>query len=164
MKTLILITAISTFLFYAGCSTTTYLSDKPINYDKQGGAELSVLLKDGTVISGELIHVMDDSLVVDSISIATSQITEVIIEGSNYVWAGVGIGAAVGIGAGLIIWSGVDSKSSYGSVASGGLLILLTPIIGGIVGYWVSDEEYILQNIPESYNYDLLKPFARHKN
>ena len=76
MKTLIFITAISTFFFSAGCSTTTYLSltennkeqiEQNLKYDEQDenvGAEVTLSLKDRTEIKGELLYVQDSTLTI----------------------------------------------------------------------------------------------------
>ena len=76
MKTLFFITAISTFFFSAGCSTTTYLSltennkeqiEQNLKYDEQDenvGAEVTLSLKDRTEIKGELLYVQDSTLTI----------------------------------------------------------------------------------------------------
>ena len=180
-------------LLAAGCSTTTYLNLKdtypqnigmPLNKtekDNNIGAGVSMLLKDGTEIQGQLLSVRDSTikicteysateeeltnLIYPIITITNNELHELTIEGSSYVWIGIGAGALAGgiIGA-LIVKSEdeVDSREEGLAVMvvfSGGLL---GSIAGGIIGYALSTEEYVFQEIPPDYNWSVLKPLSRY--
>ncbi len=193
-KTSIFITAIFTGLLAAGC-TTTYLSlqenstaqieKKVFDYqqDENVGAEVALLLKDKTEINGELLSVRDSvvtictehsateeelaSLIYPINTVRNDEIKELTLEGSNYVWSGLGIGIAAGTGIGLLVGLAIEpSGKSYVSpeLALGVLGFIVGAIAGPIIGYSLSDEEYILQEIPPDYDFSLLKPLARYSD
>ena len=192
MKTSIFITAIFTGLLAAGC-TTTYLSlqenstaqieKKIIDYqqDENVGAEVTLLLKDRTEINGELLSVRDSAVTIctehsameeELVSlkypintVRNDEIKELTLEGSNYVWSGLGIGIAAGTGIGLLVGLAIDpSGKSYISpeLALGFLGFIVGAIAGPIIGHALSTEEFVLQEIPPGYNFSLLKPLSRY--
>jgi len=107
-------------LIAAGCSTTTYLNltennreqvEEQLKYDEQDenvGAELTLSLENGKEINGELLSVRDSTITICTEHSATEEelanlkypintirndeIKELTIEGSNYIWIGLGIG------------------------------------------------------------------------
>ena len=187
MKTLIFIAIVFAGLLVAGCSTTTYLSltennkeqiEQKLSYDerdKDVGAEVTLLLKDRTEINGELLSVRDSAITICKEysvteeelanlkypinTVRDDEIQEITVEGSNYVWAGFGIGLAAGVGMGLIV---VAITSTYGGLFGGGLIVIAASIVGPIVGYSLSTEEFVLQEIPPGYDLSILKPLARY--
>ena len=190
MKTLICITAISTFLFSAGCSTSTYLSltgnneeqiEDKLKYDEQDknvGAELTLSLMNGTEMNGELLSIRDSTFTLSTKHSATEydlanrvypittvqndEIQKITIEGSSYVGAGIGIGLLVGAGIGFIVATTASNDVTYGALIGGGLIIIAASVAGGIIGNTLSNEEFILQEIPPSYDFSLLNPLARY--
>jgi len=159
VKSLIFITAISAFLFFAGCSTTTYLSltknnkeqiEDTLKYagqDENLGADLTLSLMNGTEINGELLSVRDSTFTLSTKHSATEydlanrvypittvqndEIQELTIEGSNYVWTGFGIGIVAGTGIGLIIGRIIEGEPS-GDYA--GVVTAFSGFVGFIVG------------------------------
>ncbi len=192
MKTSIFITIIFAGLVAVGC-TTTYLSlqenstaqieKKIIDYqqDENVGAEVTLSLKNGTEINGELLSVRDSAVTICTEHSATEEelaslkypintvrndeIKELTLEGSNYVWSGLGIGIAAGTGIGLLVGLAIEpSGQSYISpeLALGVLGFIVGAIAGPIVGHALSTEEFVLQGIPPGYDFSLLKPLARY--
>ena len=169
----------------AGCSTTTYinLEEKDRIYivrqlgfdkeDKDVGAEVSLLLRDGTETYGELLSVRDSTMTICkeysateeelarftySISIITNtEIQELTIEGSSYVWTGMVGGNLVGGLIGILVAE--EGLAILAGIMVGGALGI---IAGGIIGYALSTEEYMLQEIPPDYNWSILKPLSRY--
>jgi len=184
MKTLICITAISTFLFYAGCSTTTYVSltennkeqvEEQLKYDEQDenvGAEVTLSLINGTEINGELLSIRDSTIILDKkdypnpiTAVRTDEIQEITIEGSNYVLAGLGIGIVAGTLTGILVGSLLEeNRQAYVSHEAGlGVLgFIVGAIAGPIIGYALSSEEFVVQEIPPGYDFSFLKPLARY--
>jgi len=194
MKTSIIIVAIFGLLA-TGCSTTTYLSLKEndkeqvkqklndYEHDEDEGAEITISKKNGTEINGELLVVSDTSIVICSYiglsekelarinqpiyNIRNSEIKEITIEGSNYIWIGLGIGMAGGAAIGALGGSASETGSSYKGVPTIGFGIigaLAGAIIGSIVGYLLSTEEFVLQEIPPGYDFSFLKSLARYRD
>ena len=196
MKNIIFIASISTFLFSAGC-TTTYLSltennkeqiEQKLSYDereKDVGAEITISIKNGEEINGELLSVRDSTITLCTeysateeelakfkysiITVRNDEIQELTIEGSSYVWTGLFIGIGVGTGIGVIIGRiierGDSSSDEYeGLITAGlGMIGFITGAIAGpTVGYSHSTEEFILQEIPPGYDMTFLKPLARY--
>jgi hypothetical protein len=179
-------------LIAAGCSTTTYLNltennrelvEEQLKYDEQDenvGAELTLLLMNGTEINGELLSIRDSTITICTEHSATEEelanlkypintvrndeIQEMTIEGSNYVWTGLGIGIALGTGIGVIIGLKIEAGLDVENRAAGlGVIgFLAGAIAGSIVGYSLSTEEFILQEIPPGYDMSLLKPLSRY--
>lgn len=107
-------------LIAISCSTTTYFNltednrgsiERQLNKaekDKDVGTEVSLLLKDGAEIYGELLSIRDSTLILCTehsakeeelanstypiIPVQNDQIQELTIEGSSYVWWGLGTG------------------------------------------------------------------------
>jgi len=185
VKTHFIVFAIILSLIAAGCSTTTYinLEEKDRIYivrqlgfdkeDKDMGAEVSLLFRDGAETYGELLSVRDSTMTICkeysateeelarftySISIITNtEIQELTIEGSSYVWPGIIGGQIVG---GLIgIFVAEEGLAILAGLMVGGALGIIG---GGIIGYALSTEEYILQEIPPDYNWSILKPLSRY--
>ena len=192
-KTSIFIAAIFISFMVAGCSTTTYLSltensreqvEEQLKYAKQDkylGAEVTLLLKDGIAVFGELLSVRDSTMAICSKYAATekelaslkypintvrnNKIKKLTIEGSNYVWTGIGYGA---LGGALIGTLGPLLESKGYTVFK---ILVLAPLgllvgggIGAAVGYGSSTEEFILQEIPPDYDLSILKPLARYSD
>jgi hypothetical protein len=186
-KTLIFVAIIFTGLISAGCSTTTYLNltennkeliENKLKYDERDedvGAEVILSLKYGEKISGELLSVRDSTMIICTEHSATEEelaslkypitavrndeMQEITIEGSDYVWIGLGIGIVVG--------TGIGYAAAKASNSVGGIIILvggaIVGIIGGpIIGNALSTEEFILQEIPPGYDMTFLKPLARY--
>jgi hypothetical protein len=205
MKKLIFITIAFVGLITAGCSTTTYLSltennkeqiEDKLGYDEQDenvGAGVTLLLKDKTEIKGELLYVQDSTLTIctehsakeeELVSytypinkVLNDEIQELTIEGSNYLWTGVGYGAAGGaVLLGIIVYATTpEDKNSGGTYSlNKGIFskegqtvmavivgALLGAIAGGVIGA-ISNDDLILQDIPPGYDFSLLKPLARY--
>ena len=151
--------------------------------DANEGAELILSLMNGTEINGELLSVRDSTITLSTKHSATEEelaslkysittvrndeIQKITIEGSNYVWTGLAVGIAVGTGLGLLIGSIIQKDDAHGyakGVTSfvGVIGFIVGAIAGPIVGYSLSTEEYILQEIPPDYNWSILKPVARY--
>ncbi len=185
MKTHFIVFAILLSLIAAGCSTTTYinLEEKDRIYivrqlgfdkeDKDVGAEVSLLLRDGTETYGELLSVRDSTMTICKEYSATEEelakliysitvvkndeIGELTIEGSSYVWAGIIGGQLVGGLIGILVAE--EGLAIIAGIMGGGALGM---IAGGIIGYALSTEEYMLQEIPPDYNWTILKPLSRY--
>jgi len=192
MKTLIFVAIVFAGLIAAGCTTTylslqenstAQIEKKIIDYqqDENVGAEVTLLLKDSTEIYGELLSVRDSSVIICTEHSATEkelaslkypintvrndEIKELTLEGTNYVLSGLGIGIAAGTGIGVLAGLAVEpSGQSYISpeLALGVLGFIVGAIVGPIVGYSLSTEEFVLQEIPPGYDFSLLKPLARY--
>jgi len=188
MKTSIIIVIIFGLLA-AGCSTTTYvnLSEKNRRYierqldnaekDKEVGAEVSMLLKDGTEIYGELLSIRDSTMTLCTeysatekelaklkypiTTIRNDEIKELTIEGSNYIWIGLGIGIAACLLGAALSEAVIEKGDRTGSIVYA-LVFGALPIAGSIVGYALSTDDVILQEIPPDYNLSLFKPLARY--
>jgi hypothetical protein len=172
------------------CSTTTYLnltqeSTSYINSklykvktEEDLGVEVSLSLKDGNEVSGELLSVRDSSLTLCSeysaneddlkkhiypISIISSNdIQQLTFVGSSWIWEGIAAGAFVGGLSGMFI-------ASEGLEVMAGLVIgtWIGVTVGWIAGYALSTEEYVVQDIPPNYNWFIfnsfiLKPLTRY--
>jgi len=188
MKTQIIISVIFIGIMTTGCSTTTYVSleknnraiieDKLIDAEKDEvvGAEVTLSLKDGTKVDGELLSVRENSMTICVEHSATEEelakliypvtavqnddIQELTIEGSNYVWIGIGSGLFVGLLIGVSeIAEGVLKETKVAEIFAP---IIIYPIVSGIVGYLFSTDDIILQEIPPGYDMSLLKPLARY--
>ncbi len=190
MKTSIIIVVIFGLLA-TGCTPTTYVSLKEntreqiedmLNYEEQDenlGAEVTLLLKDGIAVFGELLSVRDSTMAICSKYAATEKelarlaypintvrnngIQKLTIEGSSYAWTGIGYGA---LGGALIGTLGPLLESKGYTVLK---ILVLAPLgllvgggIGAAVGYGSSTEEFILQEIPPGYDMFFLKPLARY--
>jgi len=150
-------------------------------HSENEGAEITISKKNGTEINGELLTVRDTSIVICSYiglsetdlaiinhsiyNIRKNEIKEVTFAGSNYIWTGLGIGMAGGVAIGALGGSASETGSSYKGVPTIGFGIigaLAGAIIGSIVGYLLSTQEFILQEIPSGYDMSFLKPFARY--
>ena len=193
MKTSIIIVVVFGLLA-AGCSTTTYLSltendeeqiGQKLNdyaHDEFAGAELTISEKNGAEINGELLSVRDNALTICTersaseeelaslkyriTIIQNDEIKEVTIEGSNYLWAGIGYGALGGALLGattFLIASEGSTHITQGAASVIGALLgaLAGAIIGGVVGV-LSTDDFILQKIPPGYTFLPLKSLARY--
>jgi hypothetical protein len=191
MRTSIVIVIIFSLLA-AGCTTTylnlkenspEQIEEKIIEYqaNEDVGAEVILSIKNGEEISGELLSVRESSLTICTkysatedeianltypiITVRNNEIQEMNLEGSNYVLAGFGIGIAAGTGIGYLVGlASEQSNSAYVTPeAVGGVLgFIVGAIAGSIIGYSLSTEEYILQEVPPDYNWSILKPLARY--
>ena len=195
MRISIFITAIFIGLVTAGCSTTTYVSlkesyreqveHKISDYEKDEdvGVEVTLSLWNGKEINGELLSVRDSTMIIctqysateDELSNLTYPIItfrnddmkEFTIEGSNYVWTGMGYGALGGAALGTLVVTATYEKNSgisqpYASIFGGILGALVGAIAGTIVGYSLSTDDVILQEIPPDYDLAVFKPLARY--
>jgi len=89
--------------------------------------------------------------------VKNDEIGELTIEGSSYIWTGIIGGQLVG---GLIgIFVAEEGLAILAGLMVGGALGIIG---GGIIGYILSTEEYILQEIPPDYNLSILKPLSRY--
>jgi len=189
MKILIIIVVIFGLLA-SGCSTTTYLNltennkeqvEQKLNDYEQNedvGAEITISLNYLTKINGELLSVRESSLIICTEYSATEEvlaslkypittvpndkIKELTIEGNDYTWIG-WVGAAAGAGIGVLVGLGTEVSDIISPVVGIGFLGLqFGVLVGSIVGYILSTDDVILQEIPPSYNFSLLKPLARY--
>jgi len=195
MKTSIVIVVIFGLLA-AGCGTSPYVSltdtnkeqieDKIVVFQKEEavGAEVTLLLKDGEEIKGELLSVRDSTITLCTEysasekelaslqypihTVRTEKIWEITLEGSNYIWTGLGIGAAAGIGIGVLIAENYESEKldsrweKFAGSCLGGLVGSLVAGLGGGIGALVSTDEVILYEIPPGYKLLPLKSLARY--
>ena len=190
MKVLIFIITISTLIFSVACSTTSHvrltennreqIKQKLTDYgqDEDLGAEITLSKTNGSEINGELLSVRDSSITICAeYSVAeeelanltylitivrTDEMQELTIEGSSYVWVGVGAGLLVGAGIGYIVANTASNDVTYGALIGGGLIIIAASVAGGLIGKSLSDEEFVLQEIPPGFDFSLLKSFARY--
>ena len=183
-KYLILI-AIILYIVITGCSTTTHFSlmdnnryymgkqIKEAKKNEDAGVEVSLLLKSGDEVNGELLSVRDSNMILCSeyaakekelteriypISIISNKdIQQLTIEGNSWIWEGIAAGAFVGGLTGMLI-------ASEGLEVMAGLVIgtWIGITAGWITGYALSTEEYVLQEIPLDYNWSILKPLSRY--
>ncbi len=193
MKTLIFIAIVFAGLLAAGCSTSPYVSltetneeqieDKIIEFQKEEaiGAEVTLLLKDGEKIEGELLSVRDSTITLCTEysatekelaslqypihNVRTDKILEITLEGSNYRWIGLGIGAVAGIGLGVLVAEIYEPESSglaggIEIIGVGMLVFTLAATLGAIIGILTSTDEVILYEIPPGYKLLPLKPLA----
>ena len=153
---------------------------KDYQQDEDVGAEVILSLKMGIEISGEILSVSDSTVTMCSEYSATEEelanlkypittvrndeIQELTIKGSNCVWIGFAIGSATFTGIGIWIGhefdTGMDSEG--GKAGFGVIGFLAGAIVGSILGYFLSTDDVILQEIPPIYNLSLLKPLARY--
>ena len=187
----VIIFPIGTFL--TSCSTTTNLSFKEDNYshiktklynikkDKNVGVEVSLLLENEKKVSGELLSARDSAMILckeysakeEELSklaypiliVPHNNIQQLTIEGSSWVWEGIGAGYLVGGLAGLAIGSTFEDSREKDFAVMGLLIVTGTmgAIAGGITGYALSTEEYIIKEIPPDYNWFILKSLARYQ-
>ena len=174
-------------LLAAGCSSTTYVSlekdnrakieDKLIDAEKDEfvGVEVTLLLKDGEEVNGELLSVRENSMIIcvehsateeelakliyPLTAVQNNEIQELTIEGSSYVWIGIGSGLLVGF---LIGMSAISEVEGTGDAWLFFGPIVIYTVAGGVVGYLRSTNDVILQDIPPGYDMSLLKPLARY--
>jgi len=194
MKTSIIIVAIFGLLLTGCSTTTylslTENDKKQIEqklndyeHDEDLGAEITISNKNGTEINGELLSVRDTSIVICSYiglsenelaiinhsiyDIRNSEIKKLTVEGCNYIWTGLGIGMAGGAAIGTLGGSASETGSSYKGVPTivfGIIGSLAGTAIGSIVGYLLSTEEFVLQEIPPGNDFSFLKSLARYRD
>jgi len=182
---LLTLAALSFCAFVTSCSTTTHFSlmdnnryyiEKQIKESKKNegvGVEVSLLLKDGIVINGELLSVRENTIIlcqeysanekelsklIYPISIIlNTDIQQLTILGSSWIWEGIAAGAFVGGLTGMFM-------ASEGLEVMAGLVIgtWIGLTAGWIIGYALSTEEYVLQKIPPEYNWSILKQLSRY--
>ena len=167
-----------------------YAEDE-INLVKQNedeGAEVTVLLKDGTEIYGELLSVRDSSIIICTeysaseeelanglypiISIKIQEIQKIKVEGESEFWVGAGygalIGVAVGIGLGLALGDDdcrhciANPTAEDKAIIFSFLLFFIGAVVGGIVGNANSTDDVVFQNIPQGYDFLGIKQLARY--
>jgi len=174
-------------LIVTGCSTTTYFSleetypeyiEEQLNKverDTDVGVEVSLLLNNGNEVNGELLSVRDNKMILCKEYSATEEelanltypvllfsndeIKELTIEGSNWVWEGIAAGAVVGVGIGYFV---IADASNWDVVGVGLLIPSVASVVGSIVGYALSKEDYVLKEIPPDYDWFILKPLSRY--
>ncbi len=195
MKTSIVIVVIFGLLT-AGCGTSPYVSltdtnkeqieDKIIEFQKEEaiGAEVTLLLKDGEEIEGELLSVRDSTITMCTEysatekelanlqypihTVRTDEILEITLEGSNYRWIGLGIGTVAGIGLGVLVAENYESESldsrgeAYIGFCLGTLVFTGVFALGAVIGIFASADEVILHEIPPGYKLLPLKLLARY--
>ena len=163
------------------------IEEKLIDYQKEEsiGAEVTLLLKDGESISGELLSVRDSSVTVCSEysateeeladlkypvrSVKTNLINEFEIKGNTYpLWIGAGIGFVAGTTAFLLVKDDLDIKIGTSSdeevekaLGSCCLAVSLT-VLPVALGRLLSTEDVILSDIPSGYKFLPLKSLARY--
>ncbi|MCK5086508.1 MAG: hypothetical protein KAQ90_03260 [Melioribacteraceae bacterium] len=161
-------------------------AEEEINFEKQNeneGAEVTVLLKDGTEKYGELLSVRDSSIIICKeysateeelanltypiLTIPNGEIEKVTMEGHSYVMIGIGAGLIGGILIGFLA-GGLAFEASdggYEEATSSALIVFLAGLIaGGIIGGTSSTDEVVLKDIPHGYDYSGLKPLARYSD
>lgn len=159
---------------------------KKVEKDTDVGVEVSLLLNNGSKQNGELLSVRDCTITLCTEYSATeeelakltypillfqnNEIKQLTIEGSNWVWEGIAAGALVGglaaYGIGLAIHHGEGTSQEKGEEGKTAVALAFSLGIaaGWGLGYALSTEEYILQEIPPDYNWSLLKPLSRYPN
>jgi len=184
---LVLLAFIALFLctFVTSCGTTThfnlmdnnrYYVENQIKEAKKNedvGIEVSLLLKNRDVVSGELLSVRQNSIILcqeysareEELSnltypismISNNDIKQLTIVGSSWIWEGIAAGAFAGGLTGMLV-------ASEGLEVMAGLVIgtWIGLTAGWIIGYAISTEEYVLEEIPPSYNWSTLKQLARY--
>jgi hypothetical protein len=194
MKISVLIIVIISFIV-VGCCTTTHINltaTYPDNIEKQlekvekdtgVGVEVSLLLNNGNKVNGELLSVRDSAMILCEensakeeelaklaypiLRFSNNEVQQLTIEGSNWIWEGIAVGAVVGAIAyyfgHLIVTYDSQEDSDEGKTLYTSL-IGLSIAAGWGVGYALSTEEYILQEIPPDYNWSILKPLSRYPN
>jgi hypothetical protein len=97
---------------------------------------------------------------------SNNEIQQLAIEGSDYIWTAIGIGALVGGGIGALIGSAAHEGSDRyrGFTILGGMILggSIGIVAGWIAGYSLSAEEYVMWEIPPDYSWSILKPLARY--
>ena len=195
MKTLIFIAVVFAGLIAAGCRNP-YLSltetneeqikDKILVFQKEEavGAEIILLLKDGTDINGELLSVRDSTITMCTEysatekelaglqypihTVRTDKIWEITLEGSNYIWIGLGIGTVAGIGLGILVAENYESESlesgweEIGGFCLGTMVFTGAVAVGAGIGALFSTNDVTLQEIPSGYKLLPLKLLARY--
>jgi len=183
----ILLAFITFFLciFVASCSTTTHFSliennryymEKQIKKAKKNedvGVEVSLSLKEGNVVSGELLAVRENIIILcqeysareEELSkltypismISSKDIKQLTIVGSSWIWEGIAAGAFAGGLTGMLV-------ASEGLEVMAGLVIgtWIGITAGWITGYALSSEEYVLQEPPTDYDWSVLKSLSRY--
>jgi len=157
-----------------------------VERDSVVGVEVSLLLNNGSKQNGELLSVRDSTISLCTEYSATeeelakltypillfpnNEIQQLTIEGSNWVWVGIAAGAVVGtlaaLGIGLAIHHGEGTSQEKGEEGQTAvaLAISLGIAAGWGIGYALSTEEYVLQDVPADYNWSILKPLSRYPN
>jgi len=200
LKTSIIIAVIFAGLLVGGCSGTSYLNlaeytkeqaEEIINnypIDEDVGAELTLTLIDSTEITGELLSVRDNTIIICEyysaydeelaelkypiLPVRNDKIQILTIEGSNNLWSGLGIGAlagtAVGISFGAIAAASQPEDDEDPNPASTYYLVtvpvgfIVGTLFGAGVGAATSVEEIALSDIPPGYDFSILKSLARY--
>ena len=197
MKTSIIIVVIFCLLV-AGCGTSPYVSltetseeqieDKIIVFQKEEaiGAEVTILLKDGEEINGELLSVRDSTITLCTQysatekelaslqypihTVRTDKIWEITLEGSDYRWIGLGIGVVAAIGLYILVRENYESGSydkwekCIGKSCVSIFAALLGLGIGAGIAVLASTDEVILHEIPPGYKLLPLKSLARYQD
>ncbi len=162
--------------------------EEQLKYDEKDenvGVEVTLIMNNGFKINGELLSVRDTTIIIYSIyglqenqlarlnypiyNIHNREIKELTIEGSSYVWTGFFIGIAAGTAIGLVVGSSAEEKEGgmfegLPTFAGGSLGSLVGATTGSIIGYNLSSEEFVLQEIPPGYDLSILKPLARYQD
>ena len=169
---------------HSGLMIDGELAEEEINIvekDENEGAEIIVLLKNGSEIYGELLLVSQSDIILSTqlsaaeedlvnfkfpiTTIQQEQIEELTFEGSSYILAGLGLGTLTGIGAGLIVAASSNPTGDFAGLAyvfGFALGFLVGSIAGSIIGNAVSTDDIVFQNIPQGYDFSAFKPLSRY--
>ena len=167
-------------------TNTEQIEEKLVDYQKEEpiGAEVTLLLKNGEEISGELLPVRDSSINLCEkysateeelaiqkypiINVRTDTIFELEINGNFYpLWIGTGIGLLAGTVVYLMVKDNKDENqelAAYESFNEMGNTCLGLGIftLAASIGALLSTREVILSDIPSGYNFLPLKSLARY--
>jgi len=150
----------------------------PLAAGERRGAEVVVSMRDGTQVSGELIAVKKDSLLLlaggpiadTDLTVALNEIKEIKIVKKSRLWNGLGYGLLIGGGGGALVGfaSGDDppgwvsftapQKAMLCGVVFGGLGMILGAIGGGLSGI---DESILIGDKSKSALSPILDKLAK---
>ena len=184
-------------IFAIGCrptlnvveTDTEQIEEKLIDYQNEEaiGSEVTLLLKDGESISGELLSVRDSSIILceeysateEELAIQkfpiknvrTDKIVECEIKGNTYpLWIGAGIGLVAGTVVYLLVKDdlkikiGTSSDDDMDKAASSCCLVGGLTTLPLIIGRGLSTEDMTLTDIPTGYKFLPLKSLARYQS
>lgn len=128
------------FILFISCSSTTLIQHTDSAYEEVN-SELkgeTILLKNvnGEETFGQYVTIFQDSIILDSITIAIENIEEIQVKNhSKGTWAGIGLGYILGGMAGTLIEKMLSkSDGKYTGVGGAFIGILAGMIYGGIYG------------------------------
>ena len=154
---------------------------KNVDKDRDVGVEVSILLKSDNVLTGEMLFITDSSMTIcteysatekelveltyNILIVKNNEIKELTIEGSSYVWLGIAAGAVGGGVLGALIIQPehkTTTEEAFAKIGGFALGAFLGSIAGGVIGYNLSDETYVLQEIPHDFDWSILKSLSRY--